>query len=380
MNVKGSTGKEGVIVITLDGFKVNGLEIEAERAPEASASSPSVPITAAMSRDELARALDGYLAPLAAADRFSGVVLVAKDGKPVFEKAYGFADRSNRVPNTMATRFNLGSINKIFTQVAIAQLAAQEKLAYAAPLSRFITDYPQEATRSATIEQLLTHKAGVANFFGQKFDAAPKATFRSNDDYYRLVSSEPPVFKPGEREQYCNGCYITLGEVIERVTGMSYEQYVAENVWKRADMTSTGYPMSDAIEPNVAMGYIRGRDGVMRSNIYTRGAAGSAAGGGYSTAADLLAFTMALRQGRLLDAQGTARLAGDGIGIAGGAPGINAIIESEGAWTVIVMSNFDPPSASSLGVAIARALRQAAKSPESSSRMRDASTSGVNGF
>ena len=133
---------------------------------------------------------------------------------------------------------------------------------------------------------------------------------------------------------------------------MPYEQYVAEHVFKRADMASTGYPQVDAIEPNVAVGYTRrGDDGRLRSNVYMHGAAGSAAGGGYSTATDLFAYVKAIRAGRLPGRE-------SGIGIAGGAPGINAIVESNTAWTVIVLTNLDPPTGQQLGVALMRALER----------------------
>lgn len=364
--IEGSTGAKGSIALHLSGFKISAIAVETGGGGEGGLLPP--PITGRMDAAALTAALDAYLAKLAADDVLSGVVLVAKDGRPIFERAYGFADRGHRVPNTPATRFNLGSINKTFTQAAIAQLAARETLSYSAPLGAFIPDYPQEVTRAATIDQLLNHTAGIADFFGPAFDRVSKDGFRTNADYFRHVSSLPPLFAPGERSQYCNGCYITLGAIVERVSGMPYEQYVAEHIFKPAGMTSAGYPRADAIEANVAEGYTRRAGGSeLRRNVYTRGAAGSAAGGGYATAADLLAYDNALREGRLLDAAGIARLlrsakpeagtrAMGRLGIAGGAPGINAVLESDGVWTVVVLTNLDPPTGVDLGGAIMRAL------------------------
>jgi CubicO group peptidase (beta-lactamase class C family) len=319
-----------------------------------------------MSKEDLSKALDAYLSTFGTDGTLSGVVLVAKDGKPVFEKAYGLADRSNNVPNTLATRFSLGSINKAFTQTAIAQLVAAGKLSYTDTLGALIPDYPQEQTRTATIEQLLRHTAGIADFFGEEFVKTPKDRFRSNADYYRFVSSKPPLFAPGARNQYCNGCYITLGAIIERVSSMPYERYIAEHVFKPAGM-SAAFPQADAIEPNIAQGYTRrGADGQVRSSIFMRGAAGSAAGGAYATAGDLIAFDNALRERRLLDEKGLARIFSSAsgnsgrvmgnFGIAGGAPGTNAVLESDGVWTVVVLTNFDPPTGESLGLAIQKAL------------------------
>ncbi len=131
---------------------------------------------------------------------------------------------------------------------------------------------------------------------------------------------------------------------------MPYEQYVAQHVFARADMAATGYPQADAIEPNVAIGYTRRTsDGTLRSNLYMHGAAGSAAGGGYSTALDLFSYVKARRAGRFPRSD-------KGLGIAGGAPGTNAVVESNGDWTVVVLSNFDPPAGERLGLALMQAL------------------------
>jgi D-alanyl-D-alanine carboxypeptidase len=305
-----------------------------------------------MSNDELTRVLDAYFTKLAAADVFSGVALVARNGVPVFHEAYGYADRSRKIPNTVRTRFNVGSINKTFTQMAIAQLARDGKLAYTDALGKFFPEYPQELTRTATIEQLLNHTAGVADFFGARFSSTPKDRFRSNADYFRFVSESPATFAPGSREQYCNGCYIALGAIVEAVTGIPYERYVDEHIFRRAEMTSTGYPHTDAIEPDLAIGYTRrGGDGALRSNVYLHGAAGSAAGGGYSTALDLLLYVKAVRAGRFPGGEAN-------MGIAGGAPGTSAVVEADDEWIVIVTTNLDPPTGERIGVNLMRALRR----------------------
>ncbi|HYE87498.1 MAG TPA: serine hydrolase domain-containing protein [Vicinamibacterales bacterium] len=311
---------------------------------------PPVPIDRSLSSDEIDRRLTDYFEKLAAGEVFSGVALVARNGVPVFMKAYGLANRDQKIANTVRTRFNIGSINKVFTQIAIRQLIAEGKLSPTDTVGKFFPDYPQAVTRSATIEQLLTHRAGVSDFFGPQFNSAPKNQFASNADYFKFVGSLPPTFAPGERNQYCNGCYITLGAIVEKVSGMPYEKYVADRVFDRAEMTSTGYPRSDHPAPDLAIGYTRrGGDGTLRANTAMHGVAGSAAGGGYSTALDLLTFVKAVKAGKF---SGT----NQDLGIAGGAPGTNAIVESRGEWTVIVLTNFDPPVGQQLGVMIADAL------------------------
>ena len=167
----------------------------------------------------------------------------------------------------------------------------------------------------------------------KKFTRMSKDRFRSNADYYKFVSGLKPLFAPGARRQYCNGCYIVLGAIIERISGVSYEKYIEENISKPAGMTATGPLQTDAIIPDVALGYTRhGGDGRLRSNVLMHGASGCAAGGGYSNAADLLAYAEALRHGRIPDAPSK------DVGFSGGAPGINSVLEQNGLWTVIVLS------------------------------------------
>jgi CubicO group peptidase (beta-lactamase class C family) len=312
---------------------------------------PPPPISASQSDAERSAALDRYLSQLASEDRFSGVVLLVKNGRAVFEKAYGYADRALRVPNTPATRFNIASVNKQFTIAAIDLLVGAGKMSRDDTVGKFLPDYPNEQGRKATVQQLLDHRGGVSDFFGPDFDKASKADFRSNRDYFRFVAPRPLYFEPGAERRYCNGCYIVLGEIVERVAGVPYERFVAERVFAPRGMTQSGWPASDEVAENVARGYTRrapGADGALRSNLFTHGAAGSAAGGGYSTTADLLAFFKdgPTGNGRSMNA-----------GIAGGAPGCAALVEGNEPWLVIVLSNMDPPAAS-VGAAILRQLRQ----------------------
>jgi D-alanyl-D-alanine carboxypeptidase len=372
LTVKGASGLLGSIELAFEAVAPYRIASMAMRV-EAGGSEPRSPrppaVSGAMAPADLARGIDEHVAQLAASDAFAGVVLVARDGVAIFEKAYGLADREKQLPVTTTTRFSLGSINKIFTKTAIGQLVAQGRLALTDTIGRWLPDYPNERARAATIDQLLTHRAGIADFFGPEFAAAPKAQFRSNADYYRFVARQPLLFEPGTKRQYCNGCYVVLGAIIERVTGTRYEDYIATHVFDKAGMEDAGFFASDRLPAGVARGYTRRSaqgEGVLKDNVDMHGVAGSAAGGAYATAADLLAFDSALREHRLLDAKGTAWLldtdvpasgrAGGELGIAGGAPGVNAILESNGTWTTIVLANLDPPAAGQLGTSIQRQL------------------------
>jgi D-alanyl-D-alanine carboxypeptidase len=359
LHIKGSTGASGVIELSLEHdapYRIHelGMKIGGSGDDESHSSVDPPPVNGKMPNEQLAGALDTYFSRLAAKDVFSGNVLVAKDGKTVYQRSYGFADRANKVGNDSATRFNLGSINKTFTQAAIQQLVARGKLSLTDTVGKLLPDYLQEATRAATVDQLLHHSAGVADFFGEQFSATAKDRFRSNADYYKFVSGLKPLFVPGARRQYCNGCYIVLGAIIESVSGIPYEQYVHENIFKPAGMRATGPLQSDGINPDVAIGYTqKAGDGRLRSNVLMHGASGCAAGGGYATAADLLSYAEAVGHGRIPDVAPAKDL-----GIAGGAPGINSILEQNGPWTVVVLSNLDPPAGEDVGTSLARALSQ----------------------
>lgn len=329
------------------------------------------PAPSRMTEADFVAALESHLGRLSAADEFSGTVLVAKDGKPIFHKAYGLASREYDTPNRTDTKFNLGSINKIFTQVAIGQLAEQGRLSLDDKLGKHLPDYPnRNAAEKVTVRHLLTMSSGIGDVFGPKYDATPKDKLRAVRDYLPLFSAEPLAFEPGTSRQYSNGGYVVLGAIIEKVSGQDYYDYVREHVFKPAGMRDTDWYEADMPAENLASGYTRrgaesGGAKARVNNLYTRPAKGSPAGGGYSTAEDLLKFTLAVRAGKLRvpdfrRAEGARKVqgaaaqdtrGGNGVGIAGGAPGINAVLEADVAsgYTTVVMSNYDPPSASAVG-------------------------------
>lgn len=315
-----------------------------------SPSQPTVPQGEIIAR--LGKALDS----LTALDQFSGAVLLALDGQPVFERAYGLADREARRPNDVETAFNLGSINKVFTATAIRQLAAAGTIDLDSTLARYWPDYPNaDVARRVTIRQLLQHRSGIGgNIFG-----APAGGTRSDvrrlRDYLPLFVTEPLQFEPGSRMQYSNAGYVVLGLVIERLSGEDYYDYVRQHVYDPAGMTRTAHWPVDSLPPNTAVGYTTENAGGSPAGARHRNSAllpgrGSSAGGGYSTAHDLLRFLQALRGGRIPAGPPP------GLGIAGGAPGLNAAVEGDlpGGYDLIVLANLDPPAAE----AVAQLIRK----------------------
>jgi CubicO group peptidase (beta-lactamase class C family) len=302
--------------------------------------------------DQLAAAVD----KAAADDKFSGVVLVAKDGAPLLSRAWGMADPAKGIANRPDTKFNLGSINKIFTHVAIGQLAAAGKLSLSDTISKHLTNLQVPAADKITIEQLLQHKSGLGDTFGPKFMAS-HASLRTLADYVPLFAGKPLEFEPGTSQRYSNAGFVVLGLIIEKLSGQTYYDYIRDHITKPAGMTDTASYAVDENVPNRAVGQTkRGPEGPLaarQSNINTLPARGSSAGGGYSTAADMLRFSQALLADKLLPKRWTDWIftgkldapGKRGIGVAGGAPGINAVLEIAPPYTVIVMSNFDPPSA-----------------------------------
>jgi D-alanyl-D-alanine carboxypeptidase len=322
--------------------------------------------TTPLSETELLAALRSLLDTLVAADDFSGVVLVAKGETPLFKNAYGLASKEYDVSNRSDTRFNIGSINKIVTRVAIEQLAAKGALRYDDTIGKFLPDYPnKDAAAKVTVRQLVDMTSGIGDFFGEKYAATPKDRIRDLADYLPLFAAEPLLFEPGTDTRYSNGGYVVLGLIIEKASGMSYFDYVRENVYKPAGMDRTDHLMADVPEENVASGYTLAWDGEehpgepRRNNMYTRPARGSSAGGGYSTVDDLLRLVLALEADKL-SAPETAKMFAGNMAFAGGAPGINAYVETIATTgcTIVVLSNYDPPTAMKTGERIARLLKR----------------------
>lgn len=321
---------------------------------------PPLAINAQMTDSQIGPALDPWLDGLHRDGVFNGALLVARDGREIYARALGARDASGSAALDLDDRFSIASIGKAFTHVAVAQLIQQGRLAPETTIGDVLPDYPNAVTRRATVDQLLQHRGGVADFFGDDARDVPSTELTSNHAYFAVVSRLPPTFAPGEGQEYCNGCYVVLGEMIEKITGQRYEDYVAEHVFAPAGMTRSAFLRHDQLPADAARftGRPRGPGTPLEDVSRLHGVAGSAAGGAYSTLRDLLAFDNALREHRLLDAEQTARVlrsqpensrATARIGFAGGAPGVNTLLFGNGAWTVIVLTNRPPPAGETIG-------------------------------
>ncbi|MFT3746252.1 MAG: serine hydrolase domain-containing protein [Pyrinomonadaceae bacterium] len=341
------SGQWASVTFEIEGTAGKFAGVRVERIdPPAEISKTAAPSTLA----EVAPAVDKYLDGLTKAGDFSGTVLIAKDDKPVFSKAYGFADNEKKLANKLDTRFNLGSINKMFTRIAIGQLVATGKLSFSDKLIKVLPDYPNKAAaEKITIGQLVNMTSGIGDFFNEKFEAADKTKIRSQKDYLPFFVNEPLAFEPGTGKIYSNGGYLVLGLIVEKLSGKTYYDYVRENIFKPAGMASSDSYAMDELPANTAVGYMSPERGKHSPNTPMQPARGSSAGGGYSTADDMLRFANALRAKKLVipDDNGGFPAEFDAAGFAGGSPGVNAVFATNGktGYTIIVLSNFDPPSA-----------------------------------
>ncbi len=314
--------------------------------------------------------LQKYLQEKTAADRFSGAALVAKDGKIIFEQAYGMANREKKIPNQVNTQFRIGSMNKMFTAVSIIQLAQSGKLQLTDTFGKYLTDYPNKDMASkVTIEQLLTHTGGTGDIFGPEFDAH-RLELKALQDYVNLYGKRNLQFQPGTKWEYSNYGFLLLGVVIEKVSAQSYYDYVREHIFKIAGMTLTDSLPETETVPGRSVGYTKEGPSPWRPNSNTLPWRGTSAGGGYSTVEDLYRFAMALQAHKLLDAVHTEMLVtgkadrpgggqyGYGFGITkeggmpcfghgGGAPGMNGDLKicPDSGYVVAILANLDPPAA-----------------------------------
>lgn len=265
---------------------------------------PPAALKGPLSDAALADAAKQLASRLASVDGFSGAYLLARGDKVLSAGAHGEANKDFGVPNRLDTRFNLGSMNKMFTAVAIAQLVEAGKLSFEDPVSKFLPDLlAPGAGEKIRIKHLLTHSGGLGSHFTDKFMNASRANFRSTGDYLELIRGAEPSFEPGTRTQYSNAGFLVLGRIVEIASGRDYHDYVREKIYRPAGMTATGEFELDKVNRNLAVGYERsfGEGGKSyRNNIFAHVIRGGPAGGGYSTAGDLHRFAMALLGGRLV--------------------------------------------------------------------------------
>lgn len=397
----------------------------------------------------LSAALDAFVTQRVAADSFSGVVLVARHGLPVYARAVGIANRETGDPMRVDTKLQTASVTKLYTQIAIQQLVQAGKVQLTDTVGRFLPNYPNPVVRRrVTVDQLLRHLSGVGSFFNEKY-LANVGTVRTLADYIALFDHDSLLFEPGTSQAYSNGGYVLLGAIVEQASGRGFQEYLRDHVFAPAGMMDT-YPFERQVaRSNAAVGYttqplggpasgdrrlagqgprpgvegasgagasrqsgdsssrpagqrmlrpgdspspgpgrqlmLVGPDGkqlsqaeaqqavaqmgapsgVRHANSAIQPGVNSPAGDEYSSVGDFVKLAAALRAHVLLDEAHTAALLGSQYGrggpfhVAGGGPGVNAefSLYSNGD-VIVVLSNYDPPSATLIATRAAELLEK----------------------
>jgi CubicO group peptidase (beta-lactamase class C family) len=325
---------------------------------------------------ELAAAIVKLGDEVAGSGRFSGAVLLAVDDKPLVEEAWGLADRAKNIPNTAQTSFDVASLGKLFTQVAIVQLLEAGKLSLDEPFGKYLADYPNhDVAAKITLRLLLLHTSGMGDIADPATREAKARSLRSLKDFLPLFASEPLAFAPGSEMRYSNAGYVVLGRVVEQVAGEDYFQYVEHHILTPAGMKHAGFFDRTNLPATVARSYDGAVDVTQKHPVR-----GSPAGGLQASVEDLLRLVQAIDSGKLVKKE-SVKLLRDlvprppnapqpadpnkfvGYGIAGGAEGVNAQlnIDPTGRFVRIVLCNSSPPMASSMAATIGDWLIQLSK-------------------
>ena len=367
--------RQGIVVIGKDrlfggwhwfSFQLNGPEQRIDRLNFSPARPPKTGQAnePELSEADLVRTIQEKLDGLCKKDAFSGTVLLARGDQVLLERACGEASKSHHIVNNIDTKFNLGSMNKMFTATAIDQLAEKGKLKLDDPISKYVDEswLPRNITDRVTVHHLLTHTSGLGSYFNDTYFKSSRDLFRQVDDYKSLVKGDTLSFEPGTRFQYSNTGMLLLGVVIEKASGSNYFDYIRQNISEPTGMKNSDCYELDRPVENLAEGYIpQGGDG-WKNNLFLHVLKGGPAGGGYSTVRDLHRFARAMQTGKLLSSNSLEKMwqshseagygygfeieetpAGKTVGHGGGFPGLNSHLDImlDKGYVLVVMSNYD---------------------------------------
>jgi CubicO group peptidase (beta-lactamase class C family) len=319
-----------------------------------------------LTEEDFLRQIKEITARLADKEVFSGTLLIAKGDKVLLTIAAGEASKAFHVLNNIDTKFNLGSMNKMFTSTAIMQLVEKGKLSLDDPIGKYIDEswLPKDVTAKIKIRHLLTHSSGLGSYFNDAYDNSSRALFRKLDDYKPLIKDDRPSFEPGSQFQYSNTGMFLLGVIIEKITGEDYFDYIRKAIYEPAGMSNTDcYEMDYPVE-NLAIGYSRDPKSPYgwQNNLYKHVIKGGPAGGGFSTVKDLHKFALTLLAGKYVSTESLKDMwtdhlkanygygftisngvAGKIVGHSGGFEGINSNLDIylDSGYIIAVMSNFD---------------------------------------
>lgn len=231
--------------------------------------------------------------------QFSGVVSLWQNNEVIFEKAYGYANRSSLVENTPDTRFGIASGCKIFTAVSICQLIENGKITFETKLKDCLNIRFPTFDENITIRHLLLHSSGIPDYFdeetmtdySQLWNSIPMYLVRQPKDFLPMFMNKNQEFYPGKRFKYNNAGYIVLGLIIEQHSGLCFKEYVESNIFEKCGMFDSGYFSLDSLPERTAYGYMEGnKKDTWKANIYSIPIIGGPDGGAFTTAKDMQLF------------------------------------------------------------------------------------------
>lgn len=318
--------------------------------------------------DHLEQKIDTLVQQYRDLDLFAGVVLVAERGNPVYHKAFGYADRENKRKNTINTKFDIGSMNKAFTKVAVLSLVREGKLALSDPLGKYLDGFDPEVSKQVNVEQLLEHTSGFGDYHGTTYWQLTYEE-KNMDALVDVIRKMPLLFEPGTEQEYSNAGYVLLGAIIEKVSGQDFFTVIQERIVDRLALKDT-YLQDKYNTPDRAIGYIRTMRGELEANDYFQDPPGPD-GGFYATTSDILKFYRAYHYGEALWDQETKALnpmypflkehstTGGAIPHAGGFPGASTahfeVLRDQ--ISVVVFANRDEIVAEDIAAGILAIIR-----------------------
>ena len=256
-------------------------------------------ISFAQEKTTLTTIIEKYVKAEAKYDLFSGAVLVSKNGEIIYQGAFGYANKEEKIPNAVNTKFSLGSIGKTFTGVLIMQLVEQKKLKLSDPINKYLPDFFYKEKNKIQIQHLLNHTSGLGNYLSHKNYQSMIPIIRSIDQALKLVYDQEPLFEPGTQYKYSNSGFLILGAIIEKITGMNYRKYLKKQIIDPVGMTNSGLWFPEDDVANRAIGYSKISEESYEIETENEFPA-SSSGGMYSTVIDMLKYDLALRENSLL--------------------------------------------------------------------------------
>ncbi|HEY7273195.1 MAG TPA: serine hydrolase domain-containing protein [Actinoplanes sp.] len=252
---------------------------------------------------------------IAEENRFAGVVSVDRGGEIEFLRAYGFAHRAYQIPNTVDTRFGIASGTKGMTALAVVSLVEQDALRLSTTARSVLGPDLPLIGDDVTIEDLLAHRSGIGDYFDEEAAhditdyvmTVPVHELATTEQYLAVLDGHPAKFAAGERFSYCNGGYVVLALIAERVSGVPFHELVRHRVCVPAGMRDTDFLRSDELPDRTAVGYLP-IDGVSRTNVFHLPVRGSGDGGIYSTAPDMSRFWRSLFAGAIVPSEWVAEM------------------------------------------------------------------------